>query len=346
MAVYLRGSTWWTDVYPEGRSGPRKRVSTGFKVNEKARAEVFAAQLKAGQAPTKPDGKPAGMSDGAPTLKEAIARAWREEWDHLKDTETKRLHSEAMVAHFGADVPVTAITRDLILKWRTAILAGGVTPATANRKLAALGRLLTMARDWGFQTETRMPLLKETEKQRQALTPAQIESVIAAESDPRLFALWVFLRDTACRVSEAQEITWDRLKGGRAVFAGRKAGDVLYLPLSARTAAALDALRDQAKPFPLSYAFYRLAWRKACAKAGIILPLGTSIHITRHSTATELVAQGISIRTIQGILGHSSVTTTERYAKMSTSSMADALGTLHRGVSTIAGEVTESVRNP
>jgi site-specific recombinase XerD len=51
--------------------------------------------------------------------------------------------------------------------------------------------------------------------------------------------------------------------------------------------------------------------RTAVAKTGIRKPVKT--HTFRHSFATRLLQQGYDIRTIQKLLGHEDVTTTEIY---------------------------------
>lgn len=75
----------------------------------------------------------------------------------------------------------------------------------------------------------------------------------------------------------------------------------------------------------------REALHKAAQQSGIdkrITP-----HILRHSFATHLLESGSDIRTIQALLGHSSIRTTERYVKVSTKHVArvkspfDLLGT-------------------
>jgi site-specific recombinase XerD len=48
------------------------------------------------------------------------------------------------------------------------------------------------------------------------------------------------------------------------------------------------------------------------------------VHDARHTTATLLIAQGVNIRVVQEILGHTRVTTTERYTHVSTPLMLDA----------------------
>ena len=51
-------------------------------------------------------------------------------------------------------------------------------------------------------------------------------------------------------------------------------------------------------------------------------------HDLRHSTATLLLTLGVDMRTVQAILGHSSMQTTEGYAKVMPELQADAMARL------------------
>lgn len=59
--------------------------------------------------------------------------------------------------------------------------------------------------------------------------------------------------------------------------------------------------------------------RKRANEAGVELHITS--HMFRHTFATTLLEQGVSIRYIQQLLGHSSVKTTERYTHVSSSSL-------------------------
>ncbi|MCA8951881.1 MAG: tyrosine recombinase [Planctomycetes bacterium] len=78
--------------------------------------------------------------------------------------------------------------------------------------------------------------------------------------------------------------------------ARRDPGDVLFL---SRTGRPLERVR-----------IYQLV-RAACERAG--LPVACSPHSLRHSFATHLVAGGADLRSVQEMLGHASLQTTQVY---------------------------------
>jgi len=167
-------------------------------------------------------------------------------------------------------------------------------------------------------------------------------------------AILEFLYSTGCRVTEASNLTLDRLdlkgeKGGpsggasarvmgkgskeRVVFIAPPARRALdsYLPLRAERIKRLGAGTAQggspgaARPLPTKEYLFVNARGGRLTERGIEwliqgyaersgAPRSVSPHAFRHSFATHLVGRGADIRAVQELLGHASVSTTQIYA--------------------------------
>jgi site-specific recombinase XerD len=50
-----------------------------------------------------------------------------------------------------------------------------------------------------------------------------------------------------------------------------------------------------------------------------------TVHMLRHTYASHLVMNGVDLRTVQELLGHSSIKTTQRYAHLAPDHLQDAI---------------------
>ena len=115
-----------------------------------------------------------------------------------------------------------------------------------------------------------------------------------------------------------------------------------YIPLTAAACEALLTLRPAKHPLT-EFVFHKSTgdrWQDLSAgldalvrRAGLDLAAGSiTLHTTRHTFGLWLALAGVPLRTIQKLMGHKSITTTERYAHLSRENLATAVRTLEDSV--------------
>lgn len=122
---------------------------------------------------------------------------------------------------------------------------------------------------------------------------------------------------TGMRIGEIMRCEIDRA-GGMLKLPDTKNGEPRWIPIPDRIRPTV--LRYM--PFKLSVSTLSKRWRIFRGAVGMD---HMHFHDLRHSTASELINQGVDLYTVGAVLGHKSTQSTQRYAHLRTSTLADAL---------------------
>jgi integrase/recombinase XerD len=233
----------------------------------------------------------------------------------------------------------------------------GLSAATMRRRISALRqffRFLLQENARGDDPTSRLDAPKRARALPKTLSSEEIGRLIAATESARDAALIELLYGAGLRVSElvslplraapkpGQEHMIIAGKGGkeRLVALGRPALAALEAHLSARASALpkKEAQREKAQRwlFPsASAADGKLTRRRvaqilerAALKAGVD-PARVSPHVLRHAFATHLVEGGADLRTVQTLLGHADIATTQIYTHVAEGRLKTLVETKH-----------------
>jgi site-specific recombinase XerD len=228
------------------------------------------------------------------------------------------------------------ISDDLVRSYRLALNRTGLSPRTRNYHLIALRMFLKYLakRDIKSLAPERVELAKLGDRDIDIPHEGDLERLLGAPKTDALQgfrdrAILELLFSTGLRVSELCALNRDSLDLGRDEFSVRGKGSKIrivflshdakesiraYLTKRGDMSDALFVGTQKKNPARLtSRQIERLVKRYAIA-AGI--PGKVTPHTLRHLFATDLLMNGADIRSVQAMLGHSSITTTQIYTHM------------------------------
>jgi integrase/recombinase XerC len=226
----------------------------------------------------------------------------------------------------------------------------GIGNSSAARELSALRNFLGFAADRAKVAPP--PRLKGPRIKKGAPRPVSPDDAVAIADDAGDEAAhpWVGLRDRAVllllygaglRIGEAIALTGTVLPLADTLVVTGKRNKTRVVPLLGAVRAAIEDYVEQCpwsmsrdvplfrgyKGGALSPDIIRRAVRGA--RARLSLPERTTPHALRHSFATHLLGRGADLRSLQELLGHSSLSSTQIYTAVDAAHLMDIYRTAH-----------------
>ena len=255
-------------------------------------------------------------------------RSWR------TDEAILRIHILPRLGRLALDQISSAQVAELLHDMREQQYASGTT----NRVLVLLRYMFNLAKKWAISGVSNNPAaeLKTAPDvcRERFLTAEETHRLLKAldtdENQTAAQSIKLLLL-TGARRNEITRAKWEYIDWQKKTLLVpcSKSGRPRLIQLNS---AALELLRSLPRepgnafifPSPMTgrpSASLHFPWTRIRKRAGLT---GFRLHDLRHSFASFLVNKGVSIYIVQGLLGHSNVRATQRYAHLANETLSDA----------------------
>lgn len=302
------------DIRLGGREGRRIRKS----FERKAEALAYERYVLANANKKEWAGKHADRR----FISDLIDTWWLYHGQNLKNGEIEKRHLLKTVGFIG-DMPITKLTKRMIMEHRSERLKSGISAATINRDMyrfsGMISALVKLEEFNGQNPLTGLPPLAEKNPGMTFLDLAEISRLLETlTGDDRLIALLSL--STGGRWGEVSTLTANQIVNARVTFLETKNGHKRTVPISPELE---KEVKEQA-----SSALFKVDYEKFCIKLREVkpdLPRGQATHVLRHTFASHFMMNGGNIIALQQILGHANITQTMAYAHLAPDYLQNAV---------------------
>lgn len=218
------------------------------------------------------------------------------------------------------------VTKETVDNWVMWMAAAQLAPATIKKRVSALRGLYQYAWQMGMTKENPAKYVATPKREKKlpcTLEAAEIGAAITdGSTDLQTRAMIAIIAETGIRISELRNIQRNDIDTAdhsiRIHGKGSKERKVYYGSMTAAYISSslcvghgkLFEIEDRAARYNIWVALRKHTKAEKC-----------SSHIIRHTWATEMLNNGAQLKSISQLLGHSSVKTTEIYARLKDSSV-------------------------
>ncbi|MEQ1899916.1 MAG: site-specific integrase [Devosia sp.] len=337
-------NSWWVD-FRANYIRYRKRSPE----NSRAGAEAYEAMLRHKLARGEAIACAPPAAERAQTF-EQFAWKWFEEYvtpnNKPSEKRTKKYILRSSLIPFFGKMQVAQITARHIEQYKARCANEGVVNKTINNRLTVLSKCLGMSYDW-LELEGSPPAfvwLKCPPPTTDYLTREECSRLLAHAEGIDHELILTALR-TGMRQGELKGLQWSSINWEARSIAVRhsksdhseglgspKSNRERHIPVGEELVEVLVRRKEETgfvfldrdhRPFTHRRLSRRLT--QVCTKAGL---RSIGWHRLRHSFASHLAMSGAPLGALQALLGHSSVTTTMRYAHLAPSTLRAAIDLL------------------
>jgi integrase len=231
-------------------------------------------------------------------------------------------------------------------------------PGSVNRVVILLRYIFNLAVRWETAGISKnptagIPLLEENNKKERYLTPEEARKLVGAlkgSYNSMLQYIIPMLILTGARKMEVQCARWEDINWEQRIWRIplSKSGKARHVPISDGALILLETIPriegcQWVFPNPNTHKPYRNfyeSWHTARKSVGLT---DVRIHDLRHSFASFLVNSGRSLYEVQRILGHTQISTTQRYAHLSQESLLTAANEIGKAIPSLMINPIEEV---
>ena len=315
--IYKRGNSWCVGFTVNGRRvretvGPNKKIAQkvlSLRMTQVLENRYFPPNRQVGRMP----------------FNEFVQMYLERVVSLMKSIRTERNRVKRWVKDLGMR-PIGQITRAQIESWRREKMSR-CKPATINRDLSRLRHMLNIAVEWELLEESPMQgmkFLRENNARTRYLSVGECHRLIDSCMAPHIRAIVTVALHTGMRLGEILNLRWQDLdfSSGFILVRDSKNGQARQVPMDSMISTVLRSwprLSDQDIVFTSVMTGGRIVdiragFLNSCKRAGIT---GLHFHDLRHTFASQFVMAGGDIYILKEILGHKSITNSQRYAHLS-----------------------------
>lgn len=246
-----------------------------------------------------------------------------------------------------------------IAAWLEVLEADGLAASTAALKVSALRQFYQFLYTEGYRSDNPTASIERPRTKRplpKVLTSKEVDALFVASQEIegaaglRMQAMLEIIYSAGLRVSELVTLPLGAIRAGeRLVIIRGKGGKERLAPLTGKAINAVNAYLGARNSFlskkpPSASSPWMFPSRgktghittarfaqmlKDLAIAAGISPTKVSPHIMRHAFATHLLEGGADLRSVQQMLGHADITTTQIYTHVAQDRLRDLVFSKH-----------------